>query len=247
MHDQCKCYADEETVGHHGLFFLRLFLLIVLSGLGFASARALGAGTRHWFVSLNTGRGYQPAINSYSTQVASGFLDQFNAGVLSSYNVSSSSTATGYGADFGYRFNPLIAVEVGYQDLGNANGSFQYSGADGTKGSGTFNLKSRGITLAANSQFRFTQHLYAYGSLGVIYARTQLNNSCTGLSAICGGLVADNTHDSLSPMLRMGLGYRFPDGLSAAIGYSWYYHLGNQSTGGRDNPHYIHVGVRYSF
>lgn len=246
MHDQCTSYPDKGTAVHPNRF-LRLFLLFTLSTLSLVSATALGAGTGRWFVSLNAGRGYQPAINSNSTQVATGFLNQFNTGLLSSYNVSSSSTAAGYGADFGYRFNRLIAVQLGYLDFGNASGNFQYAAATGAKGGGDFSLKTRGITLAADSQFRFTQHFYAYGTLGVIYARTQLDTSCTGLTAICTGLASDNTHNNLAPMFAVGLGYRFSDGLNAGFGYKWFYHLGNQSTGGRDNPHYAYVGIGYSF
>lgn len=118
---------------------------------------------------------------------------------------------TGYGLNFGYRYNDTWGLEAGYVDLGkpDATGSLP--------GNYSYNLKLHvtGWTVGGNGKYNFAQHWFVSGRLGAFFSTTKLDANVAGATF---GLHAHDTNFYAG----VGAGYNFNRNWSLGINYDHY-------------------------
>lgn len=137
-------------------------------------------------------------------------------------------SSVGWKVFAGWRFNPWLAVEAGYSDLGESK--IQYSNAFGTADA---TLKNQAWTLALVPQVHFGQGgqgFSLFGKLGAAFNRTE-----TTLSATLGGVQVGGNGRSNSTTFLWGVGggYDFTPQFGLRMEYESYGNVGEQNGSGR--------------
>jgi hypothetical protein len=127
----------------------------------------------------------------------------------------------------GYRFNPYIAVEAGYIDLGVAEyrsvGTFN---PPGPVVSMDMDVESKGFTLAGLGSLPLGNVVDLHGRLGFLFAKTDLSvtariDSATGTET--------EKLDSIGAFLGVGAGFNFGAHWSLSLDWTRYDNVGDEN------------------
>lgn len=141
---------------------------------------------------------------------------------------------TGFGANFGYRFNDTWGLDVGYVDLGKPEAKNYPVGAS------TLNLKLgvTGWTLGANGKFDFAQHWYVSARAGVFFSRSKLT--------VEGYSDSITDHDT-NLYVGAGAGYNISRNLSIGINFDRYEAKAKSFLTHTNNPYLLSGTLEYRF
>lgn len=128
---------------------------------------------------------------------------------------------TAYKIQLGYRFNPYLAIEGGYVDLGKATYAARFDG-----GSATVTIRARGVNAAVLGLFPVNDSFTLFGKLGVINAKAETELRTTGLSASVNST-------NLRANTGLGVTYNFGKAISGRFEYEEFYKLGDSEGGTR--------------
>lgn len=201
---------------------------LVAAGSALAADNVVGP-----YVGLNIGA-------SQSSLKAGGIDGALGNQGLSVSSGSSDHSDTAWSANFGYRFSPYLAAEVGYVDFGKFNYHSSVSAPANDSVSGDF--KAHGITAAAVGILPLRDRLSAYGKLGLIAAHSEL----TGSSSAGAVAVSNNSHDSTGLLTGAGLRYDFTPNIAGTVEWNRYGNVGSPSTAYGSINTYT-VGMNYKF
>lgn len=141
---------------------------------------------------------------------------------------------TGYKIQLGYRFNPYLAIEGGYVDLGNATYAARFNG-----GSAEVTIKAHGINAAVLGMLPVNDSFTLFGKLGVINAKAETDLRTTGLSALV-------KSTNLRANAGIGATYDLGNNLSGRFEYEAFYKLGD-SQGGTERVGLWSIGIQFKF
>ncbi len=140
---------------------------------------------------------------------------------------------TGYGVNFGYRWNDTWGLETGYVDLGKPYASMNI-----------FNqtLKAKlhvtGWTLGANGKFNFGNHWFVSARGGVFFSNTKLTTNFAD-----GSLSAHDTNIYAG----LGGGYNFNKHLSIGLNFDRYLAKAKNILDGTNHPYMVSGTLEYRF
>jgi OOP family OmpA-OmpF porin len=121
---------------------------------------------------------------------------------------------TAYKAQAGYQFNPNIAIEGGYVDLGKAAYSANFAG-----GSANIDVKTTGLNIAAVGTHPINDTFSAFGKLGLMNAKTA--TSLTGGGGGGGNSVASTRKTNFN--WGFGGAYTISKQLDVRVEYEKFY------------------------
>ena len=162
-----------------------------------------------------------------------------NRATSSGFTVNSSSVDnkdTGGKVFGGYQFNPNLAVEGGYFDLGR-------HGYSGTTSGGAYsgNTRSHGLNLDLVGTLPVTDRLSVLGRVGAIYVKTRDSSS----SAFAPPSTANRSSNDTSMKYGVGLQYAITDALSLRGELERYHRINDPIR--RGNVDMASVGLVYRF
>jgi OmpA-OmpF porin, OOP family len=139
----------------------------------------------------------------------------------------------------GYRFNPYLALEVGYIDFGKADYQAAYSG-----GSAQGSLKAGGVDMAALLLLPLNDSFSIFGKLGVVDATVKANLQAGAPAASATG---DTSVNSVRPLLGLGATYKLTDNVDLRADYDYVSALGSSSKTGTMDVNVFSMGAVYNF
>jgi OOP family OmpA-OmpF porin len=139
----------------------------------------------------------------------------------------------------GYRFNPNLALEVGYIDFGKADYQADYSG-----GSAQGSLKAGGVDMAALLLLPLNDSFSIFGKLGVVDATVKSNLQAGAPADSASG---DTSVNSVRPLLGLGATYKLTDSVDLRADYDYVSGLGSSSKTGTMNVNMFSLGAVYNF
>jgi hypothetical protein len=131
----------------------------------------------------------------------------------------------------GYRFNPYIAVEAGYIDLGTAE--YRSTGIVNPPGpiiaaqmSMDIDVESTGFTLGALGSLPLGEVVDLHGHLGFLFATTDLS-----VTARIGSATGVNTEklDSIGALYGVGVGFNLGQHWSLSLDWTRYDNVGDET------------------
>jgi OmpA-OmpF porin, OOP family len=142
----------------------------------------------------------------------------------------------------GYRFNPFVALELSYVDLGKSVASLA-DVADATAGHGTYTFSAKGLRLAAVGSFP-VGHWEPYLKAGVLRARVEAS-----LSGTDGSSTFDIERYTSSSAMFAGLGTHYDVGARWVIGLELdhYGSIGDRHSTGAMTRNALTFGIAYRF
>lgn len=185
-----------------------------------------------WYIGGNLG---QTRSDIDENRIAASLME---SGFSNTLVKDASATNHGYKLFGGYQFNRYLAVEGGYFNLG------KFGFTSTTQPSGTFNgnIKLQGVNVDLVGFVPFTEHLSAFGRLGVNYAEAKDNFSGTGFVH-----VLSPTAKERDANLKVGAGlqYAFNENLAMRL-EAERYRVGD-AVGNKGDVDLLSVGLVYRF
>ena len=138
----------------------------------------------------------------------------------------------------GYKFNPNLAIEGGYIDLGQANYKANFAG-----GSANATEKAGGFDLAVLGMYPITDSLSVFAKGGVIVAKvdTKLN------SAVLPAVYVSDSSTEVRPLAGAGFTYGVIKNVDLRFDYDHVFGIGNSSKGVSMDDNIVSAGISYSF
>jgi hypothetical protein len=138
----------------------------------------------------------------------------------------------------GYKFNPYLAIEGGYIDLGQADYKANFAGgtAKATEKAGGFNLVVLGM-------YPLTDSLTVFAKGGVIAAKVDTKLSAAALPA---AYVSDSSTE-VRPLAGAGFTYSVMKNIDLRFDYDHVFGIGNSSKGGKMDDNIVSAGISYNF
>jgi OOP family OmpA-OmpF porin len=131
----------------------------------------------------------------------------------------------------GYHFNPYIAVEAGYIDLGAAE--YRSTGTVNPPGpvlsmplAANVDMESTGFTLTALGSLPLGNVVELHGRLGFLFAQTDLSVAITSASA---SGADTRTLDSIGALFGVGAGFNFGEHWSLSLDWTRYANVGDEN------------------
>jgi OOP family OmpA-OmpF porin len=227
----------------------RIMGVIALGSLGIAMAAPATAEVQPgWYI------GVSPGQSSFDIS-----KDELDDVIVSAYAsagaplISGSSTFddsdTSWSIFGGYRFNPFIAVEAGYVDLGNApyrsSGNVNPPGpVASTPASANIDFSSTGITIAAVGSLPLGEMFDLHARLGLLFADTEID-----LSTAIGTGRASDTLSSSSEDALYGIGAALHVGASWTLSVDWqrFVDVGDEEETGEGDIDLLSLAAAYRF
>lgn len=138
----------------------------------------------------------------------------------------------------GYQFNPYVAIEAGYIDMGKADYKASYAG-----GNAEGSVKAGGLDLAVLGIYPVTDKFSIFGKLGLIEAKVQSKLS-SGPQA---GVIVKDTTTQARPLLGIGASYQVLENVDLRADYDHVSDLGSASKGGKADADMVSAGLAYHF
>lgn len=180
------------------------------------------------------------SVGQSSIDVNQGRLDGLlrSAGAVA---VSSSvnKTDTAYKIQMGYQFNPNIAIEGGYIDLGNTKYSASFTG-----GNASANSKAAGLNIAALGILPINESFSVFGKLGMINAKVETTVSANGPG---GAASASASSTNWKPNYGFGATYNVNKQFGIRAEYEQFSKLGDANKTGEADVNLLSVGLSYKF
>ncbi|MEJ2554421.1 MAG: outer membrane beta-barrel protein [Gammaproteobacteria bacterium] len=215
---------------------LLLLTLISLSYAAAASARDHG-----FYAGLGVGRSSANVAEITRQDILDlGFTS------LNSFQNGSSKSDTAWKVYGGYRFNPHVAAEAFYTNLGkftrNATGSGVYA-------SSTVNftldsaLKVSGFGAAALLGAPLSDHWSVFAKPGLLYWDAKRSTTATAAGS---SQSASTDKKGTSPTFGLGADYAFTGKLGARVEWERYFDVGDENTTGKSNVNLFLLSMRYT-
>ncbi|MEZ2584562.1 porin OmpA [Kluyvera intermedia] len=136
----------------------------------------------------------------------------------------------GGGVFTGYQITPWLAVEGGYDYLGN----MQFNGKNGTSGS---QMKSQGLQLSLKASYGLTDSWDLYGRAGAMGYRAESD------------IKGHNRFDTgVRPVVAVGTEYAFNKNWAGRVEYQWVSNVGNENQiGVSSDVSSVTAGLSYRF
>jgi len=214
-----------------------LFLLTLISA---AYAGMASAQDQNFYAGLGIGRS-SADVTEISRQdiLGSGFTS------LNSFQNGSSKSDTAWKLYGGYRFNPNIAAEFFYANLGKFSRNADGSGATASSSSVNFSLNSElkitGFGVAALLGAPLSDRWNVFAKPGLLYWDAKRTSTTTAAGASQSGSVSKS---GTSPSLGVGTSYAFTDKLSARLEWERYFDVGDKNTTDKSNVNLFAVSVQ---
>jgi len=153
-------------------------------------------------------------------------------------------TDTGYKLTLGYQFNPNLAVEGSFADLGKFHYTYTGIGAWAGQG-GEVDYTVRAWTLAAVGSLPLTEQFSVFGKIGAAATKAKLS---VDMNAPSLGAVGSGSEGQSRTSLLWGAGakYEFTKTLGVRAEYENYGRVGNEDTG-RAKASLFSVGLDVRF
>lgn len=199
----------------------------------FASPMALAQGTG-WYGAASAGR---TGAEIDDARITSGLLVQ---GFTTS-SIEDRDRSNGFKLNGGYQFNPYVALEGGYFDLGK----FGYTANTANPvpgGSLTGDMRVRGLNLDLVGTLPLTGKLSALGRVGVNYARVNDRFSSTG-----GVPVGVPTASKSEANVKYGVGLNYAVSETLAMRLELERYRVNDAIGNKGDIDMVSVGLVYRF
>jgi OOP family OmpA-OmpF porin len=216
-----------------------LFLLTLISA---AYAGMASAQDQNFYAGLGIGRS-SADVTEISRQdiLGSGFTS------LNSFQNGSSKSDTAWKLYGGYRFNPNIAAEFFYANLGKFSRNADGSGATASSSSVNFSLNSElkitGFGVAALLGAPLSDQWNVFAKPGLLYWDAKRTSTTTAAGASQSGSVSKS---GTSPSLGVGTSYAFTDKLSARLEWERYFDVGDKNTTDKSNVNLFAVSVQFT-
>lgn len=139
----------------------------------------------------------------------------------------------------GYRFNPYLALELGYIDFGQADYQATYAG-----GSAQGSLKAGGVNMAALLILPLDHGISVFGKLGVVDATVKSNLQAGAPAATAS---SDASNNSIRPLFGLGATYKLTDHVDLRADYDYVSGLGSSSKTGTMDVNMFSLGAVYNF
>jgi len=180
-----------------------------------------------------------------NTNWASGFyatasVGQTKAHASDTVLFSNDKTDTGYALGLGYTFNKYVAIEAGYNDLGEINRDY----ADGT---GAVNIKSEadGFYFGPQISLPVTDAFSLFGKIGLFAWDVDQKASASGAYAAFNGLGA-SAHGT-DVYFGAGMAYAITNTLSVKAEWVRYNNVGDKDTTDSADVDFISAGLVFKF
>jgi len=199
----------------------------------FAHPQALAQSTG-WYAGANAGRS---GAEIDDPRISSGLAGQgFNT-----TSIDDRDRSTGFKLYGGYQFNPYLALEGGYFDLGKFGYTAHGANAVGAAGTLDGEMRVRGMNLDLVGTLPLTGKLSALGRVGVNVAR--VNDRFLGT----GSLALNNTASKNESNVKFGLGlnYAFSTALDMRLEVERY--RVNDAIGNKGDIDMVSLGLVYRF
>jgi OOP family OmpA-OmpF porin len=167
--------------------------------------------------------------------VKSGLVHGSNA--CQSHNLSCDNNALGAGFFAGYELNDWLAMETGYNYLGNMKADYPALGDNSI--SAPYSGKVQGIELGIKPYWNLNDSIELFAKVGTLAWWTDVTGNEAGYQHTAN----DN---GWSTMLGSGLEMSITDSLSARLEYQWFHNVGGSSTGG-SSINMLSAGISYRF
>jgi OOP family OmpA-OmpF porin len=170
---------------------------------------------------------------------------------LSSFQSGVNKSDTAWKVYGGYRFNPHIAAEVFYSDLGKFSRNASGSGATTSSPTTDFSVKSSltmtgfgaaallGMPLSAQWQLFAKPGLLYWNAKDATTATVSINNTNTAQSG-------STEKTGTSPSFGLGTAYAFTDKLGARLEWDEYFDIGDKNTTGQSNVNVFALSLQYT-
>jgi OOP family OmpA-OmpF porin len=216
---------------------LLLVTAISASYMGVATAQS-----QSFYAGLGIGRS-SADVTEISRQ---DILDSgFNS--LSAFQNGSSKSDTAWKLYGGYRFNPNIAAELFYANLGKFSRDASGNGATASSSSVNFTLNSElkitGFGVAALLGAPLSDQWNVFAKPGLLYWDAKRTSTTTAAAASQSGSVSKS---GTSPSFGVGTSYAFTDYLSARFEWERYFDVGDKNTTDKSNVNLFALSVQYT-
>lgn len=205
-----------------------LALLTLISATYTAAATA---GDQNFYAGLSIGRS-SANVSEISRQdiLGSGFTS------LNSFQNGSSKSDTAWKIFGGYQFNPNVAAEFFYSNLGKFSRNASGNGTTGSSSSVNFDLSSElkvtGFGAAALIGMPLTPQWNVYAKPGLLVWDAKRSSTTTAAGASQSGSVSKS---GTSPSFGLGVSYGFTDKLSGRFEWEDYFNVGDKNTTDKSN------------
>ena len=191
-------------------------------------ANALTASTA--FAAADAGTWYTGGKFGWSHYSDTSTSQQTNADGNKFGDVGKNSDNVGGGVLTGYKITPWLAVEGGYDYLGNT----QFNGRNGASGS---QMKSQGLQLSLKASYGLTDSWDLYGRAGAMGYRAESD------------IKGHNRFDTgVRPVVAVGTEYAFNKNWAGRLEYQWVSNVGNENQiGVSSDVHSVTAGLSYRF
>ena len=160
-------------------------------------------------------------------------------------------TDSAFGGLVGYRFTPLVSVEVAYVDLGQLRYTSNYRLLAGaTNGFAPFNAnldltaKAHGPTLSGLVSLPLSRAFELYGRAGLFFSTVKLEADIAADGFSGSDSVSGN---SVDPLVGAGAAWHVAGGFALRAEYTRFINVGDKNKTGQVDIDLFNVGVTYSF
>jgi len=166
---------------------------------------------------------------------------------LSAFQSGSSDTDTAWRVFGGYRFNPNIAGELFYTDLGTFSRDASGTGVTTSSATVNFNLNSdlkvTGFGAAVLLGMPLSEQWNVFVKPGLLYWDAKRTSTVTASGSTQSGSV-DKNGTSLS--IGVGAGYNFTDKFSARLEWERYFDVGDKNTTDKSDINMIALSLQFT-
>ncbi len=154
-----------------------------------------------------------------------------------------SSSSAGNGTQWrlqgGYRFNPNLAVELGYIDFGKATYNAGYA-----SGSAQGSVKAGGLDAAALLILPLNHGFSVFGKAGLVAANVKSDLSAGAPASAAGGNSSANV---VRPLIGAGLAYKLTENVDLRADFDHVDGLGQSDKTGKIGANMFSLGAAYNF
>jgi len=210
-----------------------------------ASASALDSG---FYVSLNAGQAKADLAVEDGDDIMYFLIEDVVGGTILDGESSVDESDTAWSVVGGYKFNPYIAVEAGYVDLGAAE--YRASADVFFPGEGTFlidggiSLGVTGFTVAAVGSLPLGESFDLHGRVGMLFSDTELELS---LSDSTGSASDSASYTDNEVFYGVGASWYVGENWSLNLDYLLYKDVGTEDDTGETDIDSFTLGVTYRF
>lgn len=152
---------------------------------------------------------------------------------------------TGFKIFGGYQFNPNIAVEIGFADLGRYSVTRNVTAP--VVGAAVGSVKASGVFLDAVGTLPIQENLSLLGRIGAFYSETKASFAATGAVVFAAGTNTSPKESETNLKLGLGAQYNFTKTVGLRGEWERYFKLGKTGTTGEGDVDLFSLSVVFKF